>query len=595
MSLITISRFDEFTPSIASYIGYSQVIRRNRFKDYSKLFLLSIDSTTLIVDGIVQNLNDASEINNKLNYITLTNKEKEILLKKLGHLPPNLIVLEKTFPFINGIKYISDAKRNLNKLQNCIKLILSYGLKIEDFHSYAHIKTSNTLANKISKKSILDYAFYFLPHHGYQEVFSLFEDRKNKAIICLDFNSMYLSCMDQFFPNISKLEYVKFENNQKYHSSLPDGLYLTRVSKPNNEFIKNYHYFKYTKCFDSSNFIFDDSLTIEVSLLKEELEYFKLHFDEILIVEAILFNEMVKHPLINISKRYYKNKERHLHNKDLKAMYKSWLSHTSSACASTGSKKTSFNSFDSLADFLSEKFSIHMNDIQSKQDFINSIKSHKKFEVKIQKGVFELSYPNYESDKSIHCYTSIIISRARLKMLKSIQKLASINTVTICYTNVDSIHFSINKDKLNDFYKSFSHEINTSCGGIKIEAIGTTGMWLDIGRYWIFDHNKLTKFSNAFFNKKGDDRKLIDRTETLYINSEKKLVHRKYHYLNNICKTDKLFSPNSEYSYLLKRYSVSVLTDLPYRYVMRLEQTLIQNKIRSRLISLIHARNLHLV
>ncbi len=105
-------------------------------------------------------------------------------------------------------RYNSEAKSNYQHLQNYLnsKIIQKYGLNISGYFVCENIKK---VARKLKFKSSLDSVFYFYPVQGYQEVFKLFETRKDRCIIALDFNSMYGACLDGDFPDPSHLKYKK--------------------------------------------------------------------------------------------------------------------------------------------------------------------------------------------------------------------------------------------------------------------------------------------------------------------------------------------------------------------------------------------------
>ena len=243
---------------------------------------LSVNDVSFFVNDKKYDLNKISELlDSDTRYIVLTNKEYDLTSSSLQVFPKNIEVFEKMFPFFEDIKYQEDHGDTIRTLKRGVTQITRWGYDVQSFHHQEYRQNHKAFLRKISTKSSLDNFFYHLPHRGYQEVFKNLEKRKDRKIVCLDFNSMYLSCMEGKFPHPNYLSYEHHDRQLSFPVNLKEGLYRVKLSQPKSNFIKRYHYFGNTLQGEYLNYKLGNEVEIEAYLLVEEINFFKNHFDKI--------------------------------------------------------------------------------------------------------------------------------------------------------------------------------------------------------------------------------------------------------------------------------------------------------------------------
>jgi len=73
--------------------------------------------------------------------------------------------------------------------------------------------------------------------------------------------------------------------------------------------------------------------------------------------------------------------------------------------------------------------------------------------------------------------------------------LSVVPNVQICYTNIDSVHFSLPIQHLDTMMNWLIKEASDHMGSFKIEAVTEHGLWLEPGRYWLYS-DVVEKFRN---------------------------------------------------------------------------------------------------
>jgi hypothetical protein len=104
-----------------------------------------------------------------------------------------------------------------------------------------------------------------------------------------------------------------------------------------------------------------------------------------------------------------------------------------------------------------------------------------------------------------------VVANARLKMLQTLQCFLSDRSVELCYTNVDSIHLSIQRDEVDAFFKKHCEMFSEDVGALKVEAIADQGYWFDVGRYWLKKDGKVVLFKNKGFNHQSASNPFVYR------------------------------------------------------------------------------------
>lgn len=84
-------------------------------------------------------------------------------------------------------------------------------------------------------------------------------------------------------------------------------------------------------------------------------------------------------------------------------------------------------------------------------------------------------------------------------------------SVELCYANVDSVHLSIHRDEVDEFFEQNRDMISDQLGALKVEAIADKGYWFDVGRYWLKKNNEVVLFKNKGFNHQAASNPFVCR------------------------------------------------------------------------------------
>ena len=433
-----------------------------------------------------------------INLLVLTKRERDILYSYGILEASNIYVFEELFPIFNGIKFINACLKNYEFLKNLIAIVIKRNLERKTVNYLSNYYYSRII-RKIKFKSNLDQAFAYASSAPYQEVFRFIENRPNRTIIAFDFNSMYASCLEGLFPNPKNLEVIHLNCFLEKDIKLEIGLYRVKLSQPCNEFIKNFHALKYSFLNDKFSFKFPENDTIETLLHTNEIEYYRNHFEEIYLIDAVTSKTPILHPLIKNSKQVYSDRLNYKkqNNKTFEKICKLELATMYSCIKKRYFKNIEFQSIANLLIFLEQKFGLIQVKNQSLKDFILKISRPNFIEITFQKNnTIHLKYIDIESNQVIYSLFSQVLANARIKMLSTIEYINKFTSVEICYTNVDSIHISIDTTLKEEFYNFMQPLISNDIGSLKLENEADSGFWFDTGRYWLLRNKNAIQFKN---------------------------------------------------------------------------------------------------
>lgn len=448
--------------------------------------------------------------------IVLTYKERELILEELIDFNVKLKVFEKIYPIFDDIKFSSSPYINYIRLCELIKVISDfefYGLSLS---KYISTKYLYKIERKLKFKSSFDNIFAFAYKGGYQEVFKLKEERVDRCIIAMDFNSMYPDSMQGMFLEPKSIRYKKFENYDIDITSLNFGLYHIILSEPLNTFFKNFHPFKYVRLFQSFYFNLENEHEIEILLFKNEIEYYSKFFKKVKIIEGFYSNNLILHPLGAEARNLYNERLKHKKcgNKILEKLSKFKLITLHSASNRKKFEKKIFSTKKHLKNYLSKNYMLNIPEDTKELLYINN---QEKFKFYKNKNNYLVNSIKLNSCETIYSLSSQVVSNSRLKMIKTIESFLSFDSVEICYCNVDSIHISIQKDKVDKFFDTYKYLFSEKMGNLKVESISDKGYWFDTGRYWLFKNNQVEKYKNIIFNKKGEKKEFIKNIKLQYV------------------------------------------------------------------------------
>jgi hypothetical protein len=476
-------------------------------KDYT---LISTDGVNIYSSHGAKSIRDffTNGINKPL--MVLTNTERNLLHSMSIETENKVYVFEILFPIFNDIKYIPNISRSYNYLLFLFSKIKSGETNGIPLGKYYSTKNLYKTERKLKIKNNLDVFFAHAYKSGYQEVFKLKEERENRTIIALDFNSMFASCMLEKFMEPKSLKFINPLDIDHYDDAL---LHIT-LSNPVNDFIKNYHPFKYTRLFRKHTFKLGDDHSIETVLFKDEFLYYKEYFHHYKIHGAISSSKMIKHPLYDDIKKLYQKRIKANSEDDkfssnlLKFMLSSMHSCTNTKKYIHLNKKTK----SEIKGYIEDKFLLRLEETNE----LELVKGYHGINIREYNNLYNAKIVNLESLSNIHSLSSRITSRAELKMLKTIQILTDFKSLEICYCNIDSIHISIESEHFYEFFNKFQYLIGSEIGKLKVEAIAEQGYWFDPGRYWLAKDKKITKFANILFNNPGKSEPFIFNTKIYY-------------------------------------------------------------------------------
>jgi hypothetical protein len=157
-----------------------------------------------------------------------------------------------------------------------------------------------------------------------------------------------------------------------------------------------------------------------------------------------------------------------------------------------------------MVEYISKKFMFNLPNHLTLNDKIKLIANYKYFTFQKHEKGYKVKVINFDNHDSIYSLSSQIVANSRLKMIQTIENFLSFPSVEICYTNIDSLHISIQKNKTNKFLSKYKNIISSELGHLKIESISSRGYWFDVGRYWLFTNKNVDIFKNNFFNHAGN-------------------------------------------------------------------------------------------
>jgi hypothetical protein len=517
---IACGKFD----SKISIDGYSSDISRNRririgSKNPNRLFEnqytpISTNGDVILCDGEIFNPHDFLISSHGRNLIVLTNKEKALLLDALIDTNTELKVFEVKYPVFDHIKYVSNVHKNYEELNRLLNVISELEIKGESVTHHASTSFLYKIERKLRYKNNLDKLFAFAYKGGYQEVFKLKEERIDRQILALDFNSMFADCMKGIFLEPKSVRYQNFSKESNINlKNLENGLYRVILKQPTNSFFNKYHPFKYVKLNNANYFDLEDNHNIELLLFKNELIFYQKYFGKVEVKEGFISKNSITHPLVSQANLIYSDRLKYKKIGD-KIMENISKLHLITMHSSTNQKRFKYLTFKSskkLIAYLSSKYMIEFPPEMSDEMKLTLIEDYNNFNFKHLNNRIQAKLRNFDSNDTVYSISAQILANSRIKMIRTIEKFLQHPSVEICYANIDSIHISILKSELTSFLQNNRKLISNKMGDLKIETIASKGYWFDVGRYWLInDAGDVDLFKNRLFNHKGTNSNFTD-------------------------------------------------------------------------------------
>ena len=298
-------------PAELPALARSELLRKRKKRAVTPLYLIAADAYTITDKNGTRPI-EAYQFVQGQRSVTLTRREADLIaLSNPGTPPP--AVLEDLHPWLPEQRYLNDSVSNFQALKLTIH---RFGRHFVYASEYCDEKW-NTICNALRRKSMFDARFYTAWHLPIQDVHILEERRPERSVVAIDFNGMYLACMQQLFPKPSGLRLVRLERCLSKSEVLASGLYRCIINGPLTDFIILYNPFR---SFHSGRHLrarLDEP--VEVDLNEFEVEFYKRHFQSIYLVEAVISDKVVSHPLAKEVRRSFA-KRRNYRNQGNKAL-----------------------------------------------------------------------------------------------------------------------------------------------------------------------------------------------------------------------------------------------------------------------------------
>lgn len=503
-------RIGSSNPAKLAWIEYSIISTDGTIVLYQGNRYLKVDFLDLVSSKKIRNI------------LVLTSKERDMLVNDFTDYDLNLSVLEKCFPFFEAIKYVSNLDDNIKEARRRLQETKEMGIYGGTANKWYSNLYRFRQERDLKYKSNLDHKIYFSCLPPYQEVFKAKESRSNRLIYALDFNSMYPACMQDTYPSPKHLKYLKFDIDEVLNASYPDGFYRVVFKEAKDTFFLKYHPFRLAKSNKSYNFNMEVGDSLEVFLPRDEILSYSKYFTSVELVEGIVAKKSIGHPLAVELKELFLVKKSSTSGSVKRKLVKFAMLMASSASNPLRYYSKKFRTLDEIVTEVEKVFCIKFDSSLSTEQKIEMAKAANRLKIALHaSGLYTTKIFKIDNNDAVYTLFSKTVSNSRIKMMTLIEKLFSIDSLELCYANVDSLHVSIDMADSSRFLSLLSEDISAEMGGLKVEAIAACGYWSDLGRYWLMNARVVVKYSNVFFKSKATknpfiDHRLIRRIHTLH-------------------------------------------------------------------------------
>jgi len=437
--------------------------------------------------------------------LTLTCREVELALPVFLDFDAVATALESAFPVFSEIKYCDSLERRLQSLEAHLRLLRKIGLQGPTLTHQLVEEASYQTERAVRSKNGLDQFFALSPPSPYQEVFKLREERADRVIVALDFNSMYGSCMEGLFPEPKSLRYRYHHDEELKRGGLSAGIYRVILSGPNSEFFCKYHPLRFTLLGNRFAFRIEKNQAIEALLLDSELLYYAKFFERVQIIESITSNKSIPHPLARQAKFLYDQRLRaRVARQELKErVFKLQVAALHSVTNRRRYQSKHFKTPDSLLKYVSDQFQIDFPATMSTQEKLERLGRFRFIGMRFSSRGIRARILNYSADDALHALSSRIFANARLKIVRLLERIHACTDVDVCYVNTDCVHVSVKRSSLASFLDSLSGDLSGEMGGLRVQCVADEGYWFEPGRYWLIRDGQVVQFANKVFNHPG--------------------------------------------------------------------------------------------
>lgn len=467
-----------------------ELLRKHKKKAVAPLYLIAADEYTITDKSGTRPIEEYRFVPGQRS-VTLTRRESDLIAISNPGIPPP-VALENLHPWLPEQRYLNDSASSFQAME---LIIHRYGHHIVYASDYCNEKW-NTICNALRQKSALDARFYTAWHLPIQDVHVLEERRLDRSVVSIDFNGMYLACMQQRFPKPSDLRLVRLDRRLSESDVLTTGLYRCIIEGPLTDFIIRHNPFR---SFHSGRHLrtrLDEP--VEVDLNEFEIEFYRRHFQSIYIVEAVISDKVISHPLAKEVCRSFAKRcnYRNQGNKAL-ADREKYLATLMTSCAHRPARpRRTFVTRDQAMGVLRAQYGIDPPKDEPEVATDIWLRGRKGIKLGTESSFTIMHGPNLRDGSACFLLGQRIVARGRIVLLEMMERIIDCApSVEICYTNIDSIHFSLPSDHLEAVLAWLESERSDAMGSFKIESVSRHGLWLEPGRYWLYSDD-VEKFRN---------------------------------------------------------------------------------------------------
>jgi hypothetical protein len=467
-----------------------ELLRKRKKETPKKLYLIGADDDTFTDKNGTRPITDYQLVPG-MQSVTLTKRESDLIaLTNPGSQSP--VALEDLHPWLPEQRFLNDSTSSFKALSSVIHRFEHHFVSPSEYCD----EKWNTICNAFRQRSLFDGRFYTAWHLPIQDVHVLEERRPERSVVSIDFNGMYPACMQQPFPKPSDLRLVRLDRFINESEVLACGLYRCIIDGPSTDFINRFNPFR---SFHSGRHLrakIDEP--VEVDLNEFEVEFYRRHFQSIYLVEAVISEKAISHPLAKEVRRSFTKRRNYL-SQDNKALAdrEKYLATLMASCAHRPARpRRAFETRDHAMRMLKAYYGIAPPKDEPEVAADIWLAGRKGIMLAAKDGVTLVGGPNMRGGSACFLLGQRIVARGRICLLEMMERiLKSALDVEICYTNIDSIHFSLPNESLEPVLTWLKSECSDALGSFKIESVTKHGLWLEPGRYWLYS-DAVEKFRN---------------------------------------------------------------------------------------------------
>lgn len=465
-------------------------LRKRRARPITPLHPIGADERSVTDTQGTRPIESFSETGARL--VTLTRRESDLIaLAAPGLSPPE--ALEDLYPWLPECLYLDNAPESFRIAS---ALIRRYGAHFTPAAAFCDAKW-NTICNSLRRVSPLDARFHSAWHLPIQQAYLLEERHADRSIVAIDFNAMYAGCMQYEFPKPSALRHLVLGRDLTADEPLPCGLYRCELHGPASDFIRRHNPFR---SFHSGRHLqtsLDEPIAIDLN--EFELAYFLRHFQRIHLVDAVVSDERIAHPLAREARRAFARRQnfKRQGNKAL-ADREKILTTFLTSCASRPSRpELVFASPEAGFAHLRVQYGIKIPTDEPRSATERWLDGRKGIRARFAPGRVAIQGPHLQDGSACHLLGQRIVARSRILLLEMMERiLATASEARICYANIDSLHVSVSDRQRADLLRWLEMQASERMGAFKIEAHAPHGLWLEPGRYWLHGNGQVIRFRN---------------------------------------------------------------------------------------------------